>query len=136
LSNRVRSTNPTEKRAISFLALGRKKLENKGYKNAPNSALSMEGYLKRGFEHTRAMTHENMNNSTYLTSDLWLAAFLKAKGLKIIRVEGSNRKASFVFEDTPERKDLIEEFYNNGPIGITIIKNAMLDLKSAIFNMD
>ena len=77
-----------------------------------------------------------MNNGTYSTNDLWLSAFLKAKGLKIIRVEGNNRRAVFVFEDTPERKDLIEEFYNNGLIGITLIKNAMADLKSAIFNME
>ena len=77
-----------------------------------------------------------MNNSTYSTNDFWLSAYLKAKGLKIIRVEGNNRRAVFVFADTPERKDFIEEFYNNGPIGITLIKNAMADLKSAIFNMD
>ena len=77
-----------------------------------------------------------MNNTIYSTNDLWLSAFLKAKGLKIIRVEGNNRRAVFVFADTPERKDLIEEFYNNGSIGITLIKNAMADLKSAIFNMD
>ncbi len=77
-----------------------------------------------------------MNNNTYSTSDLWLSAFLKAKGLKIIHIEGNNRRAVFVFEDTSNRKDLIEEFYNNGSIGITLIKNAMADLKSAIFNMD
>ena len=77
-----------------------------------------------------------MNTSTYTTTDLWLSAFLKAKGLKLIRVLGENRRAIFVFEDTSDRKTLIEEFYNNGPIGITIIKNAMADLKSAIFNMD
>ena len=77
-----------------------------------------------------------MNNLTYSTNDLWLAAFLKAKGLKLLRIEGNNRRATFVFEDTTDRKDLIEEFYNNGLIGITIIKNAMSDLKSAIFNMD
>ncbi len=77
-----------------------------------------------------------MNNNIYSTSDLWLSAFLKAKGLKIIRIEGNNRRAYFVFEDAPNRKDLIEEFYNNGLIGITLIKNAMSDLKSAIFNMD
>ena len=74
-------------------------------------------------------------NQAYSTSDLWLSAFLKARGLKIIRIEGNNRRAAFVFEDTPNRKDLIEELYNNGLIGITVIKNAMADLKSAIFNM-
>jgi len=82
------------------------------------------------------MRHEKMNKNTYLTSDLWLSAFLKAKGLKIIKIEGNNRRAAFVFEDAPNRKALIEEFYNDGLIGITLIKNAMADLKSAIFNMD
>ena len=77
-----------------------------------------------------------MNDNTYTTTDLWLSAFLKAKGLKLIRILGENRRAIFVFEDTPNRKALIEEFYNNGLIGITLIKNAMADLKSAIFNMD
>ena len=77
-----------------------------------------------------------MNNLTYSTNDLWLAAFLKAKELKLLRIEGNIRRATVVFEDTTDRKDLIEEFYNNGLIGVTIIKNAMSDLKSAIFNMD
>lgn len=77
-----------------------------------------------------------MNDITYSTNDLWLATFLKAKGLKIIRIEGNNRRAVFVFKDTQERKDFIEEFYNNGLVGITLVKNAMADLKSAIFNMD
>ncbi|TRZ49831.1 hypothetical protein D4Q80_01365 [bacterium] len=79
---------------------------------------------------------KNMNNNIYSTNDLWLSAFLKAKGLKIVRVEGNNRRAVFVFEDSSQRKDLIEEFYNNGSIGINLIKNAMADLKSAIFNME
>ena len=79
---------------------------------------------------------ETMNNNTYTTNDLWLSAFLKAKGLKLLRVLGENRRAIFVFEDTPARKTLIEEFYNNGLIGITLIKNSMADLKSAIFNMN
>gem|GEM_PF-1488159 len=82
------------------------------------------------------MGDEQMNTNIYSTNDLWLATFLKAKGLKIIRIEGNNRRAVFVFKDTPERKNLIEEFYNNGLVGITLIKNAMADLKSAIFNMD
>jgi len=39
-----------------------------------------------------------MNNNTYATSDLWLSAYLRAKGLKIIRIEGNNRRAVFVME--------------------------------------
>lgn len=76
-----------------------------------------------------------VNNGTYSTYDLWLSGFLKAKGMKILRIEGEQRKVAFVFEDIQIREQLVKEFYNNGPIGITEIKNALSDLKSAIFNM-
>lgn len=74
-------------------------------------------------------------NGTYSTTDIWLGSFLKAKGMKIIRVDGDSRRAIFVFENTAQREELIQEFYNAGLISITEIKNAMADLKSAIFNM-
>lgn len=76
-----------------------------------------------------------MNNGIYSTTDLWLSAFLKAKGMRLIRIEGESRRAIFVFEDIKDREQLVKEFYNNGLVGITTIKNAMADLKSAIFNM-
>lgn len=74
-------------------------------------------------------------NGTYSTTDIWLGSFLKAKGMKIIRVDGDSRRAIFIFENTERREELIREFYNDGLISITEIKNAMADLKSAIFNM-
>ena len=74
-------------------------------------------------------------NGTYCTTDIWLGSFLKAKGMKIIRIDGDSRRAIFVFGDTARREELIQEFYNAGLISITEIKNAMADLKSAIFNM-
>ncbi|HAZ10810.1 MAG TPA: hypothetical protein DCY56_06875 [Candidatus Omnitrophica bacterium] len=74
-------------------------------------------------------------NKEFITQDLWLSAFLKAKGMKITRIQGESRRAIFVFEDIREREELVKEFYNNGLVGITILKNAMTDVKSAIFNM-
>lgn len=74
-------------------------------------------------------------NKEFITQDLWLGTFLKAKEMKLTRIEGESRRASFVFEDVEEREELVKEFYNNGLIGITSLKNAMADLKSAIFNM-
>lgn len=76
-----------------------------------------------------------VNSGTYSTNDLWLSAFLKAKGVKLIRVEGENRKAIFVFEDSEVREGLTKDFYNGGMVGITEIRNAISDLKSAIFNL-
>lgn len=76
-----------------------------------------------------------MNNGFFFTSDIWLAAFLKAKGIKLDRIEGESRKALFVFENPENGVDLIRQFYNDSQIGILAIKNAMADVKSAIFNM-
>lgn len=74
-------------------------------------------------------------NKEFTTQDLWLGAFLKTRGMKITRIQGESRRAMFIFEDIEEREELVKEFYNNGLIGITSLKNAMADLKSAIFNM-
>ena len=76
-----------------------------------------------------------MDNGIYSTSDLWLAAYLRTTGMRIIRIEGGVRKAVFIFADTGNREELIKDFYNDAQVGITAIKNAMADLKSAIFNM-
>ncbi len=76
-----------------------------------------------------------MKNGLFFTSDIWIAAWLKAKGLKINRIEGESRRAVFVFENTENGEDLIKQFYSDSQIGILAIKNAMADVKSAIFNM-
>lgn len=76
-----------------------------------------------------------MKNETYSTSDLWLAAFLKTKGMKLVRIEGESKRAFFVFDTSENQKELIKEFYNDGIVGIATIKNTIADLKSAIFNM-
>lgn len=76
-----------------------------------------------------------MKEGLFFTSDLWLAAFLKAKGLKLNSIEGENRKAVFIFENVEHSEELIRQFYNDSQIGILAIKNAMADIKSAIFNM-
>ena len=74
-------------------------------------------------------------NKEFNTQDIWLSAFLKAKGLRLTRIGGESRRAIFIFEDIKEREELVKEFYNNALVGITTLKNAMTDLKSAIFNM-
>jgi len=76
-----------------------------------------------------------MKNGLFFTSDIWLAAFLKAKGLKLNKIEGESRKAVFIFENPENGEDLIKQFYNDSQIGILAIKNAMGDIKSALFNM-
>ena len=72
--------------------------------------------------------------SIYSTTDLWLAAFLKIKGMRIARIEGEVRRAIFIFQDVEIREKLVQELYNGGEVSVIEIKNAMTSLKSAIFN--
>lgn len=71
---------------------------------------------------------------TYKTSDFYLAAFLKAKGMRIIDREKSGMRVTFVFGDKPERKTLVFEFFNNGMVDIGAFRNAIQDLKTMVFN--
>ena len=72
---------------------------------------------------------------TYATSDLYMSAFLKAKGLKLIDKKRSGQRFIFVFEDRGDRKELINQFFNDGLVSITAFKNAIQDLKTLVFNI-
>jgi hypothetical protein len=71
---------------------------------------------------------------TYQTSDLYLSAFLKAKGMRLKDKFRSGDKFIFIFDEREDRKELIQEFFNDGLVGITAFKNAIQDLKTLVFN--
>jgi len=51
--------------------------------------------------------------NTYCVTDLRLAAFLKVKGFRLSKIDpGVNGKATFIFEDQPNREELIMRFLN------------------------
>lgn len=72
--------------------------------------------------------------NTYETSDLYCSAFLKARGMRLKDKRQSGPKCVFIFEDRADRKDLVQEFFNDGTIGVTTFKNALQDLKTLVFN--
>lgn len=72
--------------------------------------------------------------NTYRTSDLYLSAFLKARGMRLTDKQRSGHKFIFIFDDRADRKELIQEFFNNGTVSITAFKNAIQDLKTMVFN--
>lgn len=74
-------------------------------------------------------------NKTYATSDFYLSAFLKAKGMKLVDTEKDGRRTTFIFEDKENRRELIKEFYNDGIVKINDFKNAIQDLKAIIYNL-
>lgn len=70
----------------------------------------------------------------YSTTDFWLAAFLKAKGLLIWDVRRGGSRSIFVFEDRGDRASLVRDFYNEGVVNVRDFKSAFQDLKSVIYN--
>ncbi|MBP7088994.1 MAG: hypothetical protein KBB01_06850 [Candidatus Omnitrophica bacterium] len=76
-----------------------------------------------------------LEKTTYSTSDLYFAAYLKAKGLRLVDKQKSGNKFVFIFDDRADRKKLIEEFFNDGLVSITDFKNAIQDLKTMVFNV-
>jgi hypothetical protein len=67
----------------------------------------------------------------YKTSDLYLAAFLKAKEHKLI-CERANRKCFFLFPADVSAD--VADFFNDGQISAAKYKNAVQDIKTFIFN--
>jgi hypothetical protein len=74
------------------------------------------------------------DNKTFQSSDFWLSSFLKAKGLKLIKIKKEGKRSVFIFEDRADREELIREFYNNGLVAVGNFKTAVQDLKSLIHN--
>jgi negative regulator of genetic competence, sporulation and motility len=72
---------------------------------------------------------------TYATSDLYLSAYLKSRGMKITDKEIEGRRTTFIFEDVSNRADLIRDFYNEGPVNITAFVHAIQDIKAIVFNL-
>jgi len=78
---------------------------------------------------------EDLKMKTYATSDLYLGAYLKSRGMKIIDKELEGRRVTFIFQDVPNREEVVQDFYNQGPVNITDYVHAIQDIKGAIFNL-
>lgn len=77
----------------------------------------------------------NDQNKTYGTVDLYLGAFLKAKGIRLVDVDKSGRRVTFLFEDKDETHKLVREFYDNGTVRVNEFQHAIKDLKSITYNI-
>lgn len=69
----------------------------------------------------------------YRTTDLYLAAFLKAKNW-FVRLERDGSRCTFTFIDDKDLKKDIESFFNDGEVGANSYKNAIQDLKTMMYN--
>lgn len=70
----------------------------------------------------------------YATNDLYLASYLKARGMKLAAVQKDGRRSRFVFQDAAERQQMVSDYYNDLPFRISSFIHALQDLKGAIHN--
>jgi len=77
------------------------------------------------------------NNQEYGTSDLYLAAYLKCAGLKLLGTKKEGKKAIFIFRDIPQRRNLVLKFVNDTAVcKVKKYRTALRDLKSFAFDLE
>ncbi len=82
----------------------------------------------------RPKTGTSSATTTYETTDLYLSAFLKARGLLLVDRRLDGRRVTFVFADRTDRRSLVTEFYGNGQVYVNDYVHALQDCKAAIYN--
>ena len=66
--------------------------------------------------------------------DIWGAAFIKSKGVKMVDVIREGKSVYFVFD--PEARDVIFDYENGGEVSAILYKSAIGDLKSIIHDFE
>jgi len=73
-------------------------------------------------------------NASYRTSDLYLSAFLKSKGIILQGIDKENGNVTFIFQNDGSIQGLINGYFNDSDIPVLRYKAALRDLRSLIFN--
>ncbi len=74
------------------------------------------------------------DNSTYVTSDLYLTAYLKVKGFKFT-VDKIKSKSNFIFTNSPDLLSNVNEYLSeNGSCEPLAFTNAIKNLKNYLYN--
>ena len=72
--------------------------------------------------------------SQYVTSDLYLTAYLKTKGFKFI-LKKLNAKTNFVFDETPGLSTYVNEYLTeNGSCEPLAFTNTIKNIKNLLYN--
>jgi len=74
-----------------------------------------------------------MDKTVFRVSDLYLAAYLRSKNLKLVNHESESGKVYFIFERPSGTDSPIQSYWNNGMVGVSDYVKALDDLKSIIF---
>jgi hypothetical protein len=74
------------------------------------------------------------NNKTYVTSDLYLTAYLKLKGFKFNLIK-EEKKIKFHFENSEQLINYVNEYFSeNGVCEPLVYANTIKNLKNLIYN--
>jgi len=78
----------------------------------------------------------NINEEYFFTKDLYLAAFVKAKGVRLVETVKQGNIATFGFERTDNLEELIKGYFE-GTETVEAIKfvEAVKNLKNYIYNI-
>jgi len=68
----------------------------------------------------------------FRTSDLYLSAYLRARGISLVGSEGPRDRVVFLFEDKGEIQKFVADYFNNGPVGVLDFKNYVRELKTLV----
>lgn len=72
---------------------------------------------------------------TYVSSDLYLTAYLKVKGFKF-KVEKNKNKFNFIFEETDDLTNHVNEYLTEtGSCEPLAYTNAIKNIKNLLFNI-
>ena len=78
----------------------------------------------------------NKTENVFRTQDLYLASFLMARGLKLIKVEKAGLVATFIFENKEQMDGLVTSFFNsNEMVNANRLICSLRDLKSLLHNL-
>ena len=79
-----------------------------------------------------------MNNDykKFYTSDFYLACYIYANKIKLLDIDKTNpQRASFIFKDSQQRKEIAEEYiFNNGQIEPKAFTSAIKELKQLLYS--
>lgn len=77
-----------------------------------------------------------MGNSTYETKDLYIAAFLRARGLELVGTRRNGSRVFFCFRGKNEAENLTRDFLNGAQVDVSLYTKAIQDLKTIIFSQN
>lgn len=76
------------------------------------------------------MTSAPAARSAYETTDLSLASFLRCREFLIESIRRQNGRTTFVFADTPQLRQAVLDYANDGQVSVRSFCSTMRDLKA------